>query len=414
LAPTVDQVYQNNDLINQCLQLVPYILLSERSLEILKKYDKANGTKNDVMQHVIERMQAIEITVDEKRSKYYSTDDTSYKSSDDTYILQISKELFGDCINTLNQPTVLNKAKLRLVISICHEFVHHKIHKYLLNDKWSKAKNEKIPPELVESGFYWEKNVIGGRVIKIDKSIYSFITNNSDKIDLEDDLCAFLLDKVNYDDENSDAYSRKEKQLLQSGVSIKRSRKKIERLCLDLNGTQKLKKTRSEPYKTYRLTPIHPIFAEITLENGTDDDIIYPDLPQNCGGLHPYLYKYNEDDGEMFSVDLPINENDWTCSGLRERRRATPYVLPDYVIIKPNESRTFTIDLLEITTDNEEENMKTTGHYYLEIEIGYNTNHAHDFYVGERTIEFNVEYDNGKNNDENTDAEQQEMPVLKP
>jgi len=413
LAPTVDQAYQNNDLIKQSLQLVPDILLSERSLEILKECDKANYTKNDIIEHIIERMQVIEITVDEKRLKYYSTDSTSYKSPDGTYILQINKELFEDCINALNQPTVLNKAKLRLVISICHEFVHHKIHKYLLNDKWSIERDEKTSPGLVESSFYWEDNVIGGRMIKTNKTIYSFMPNNGGKIKLEDDLCVFLLDKVNYDDENSDAYSRKEKQQLQSGVSIKRSRKKIERLYLDLNGVQKLKKTKSEPYKTYRLTPIHPIFAEITLENDTNHDIIYPDLPQNCGGLRAYLYKYHEDDGEMFSVDLPINENDWTCSGLRQRYRATPYVLPDYVIIKPNESKTFTIKLMEITTDNEEENMKITGHYYLEIEIGYYTTNPHGLYDGERTIEFNVEYDNGKNNDENTDAEQQEMPILK-
>jgi hypothetical protein len=93
----------------------------------------------------------------------------------------------------------------------------------------------------------------------------------------------------------------------------------------------------------------------------------------------------------MFSDDLPINENNWTCSGLRDLCRAIPYVLLGDVIIKPNESKTFTIDLLEITTDNEEENMKITGHYCLEIETGYNTNHAHDFYVGERTIEFNME-----------------------
>ncbi|CAF5086314.1 unnamed protein product, partial [Rotaria sp. Silwood1] len=104
LAPTVDQVYRNNDLINQSLQLVPYILLSERSLQILKKCDKANDTKNDIIQHIIERMQVIEITVDEKRLKYCSIDGISYKSSDDTYILQINKELFEDCINAFNQP----------------------------------------------------------------------------------------------------------------------------------------------------------------------------------------------------------------------------------------------------------------------------------------------------------------------
>ena len=57
--------------------------------------------------------------------------------------------------------------------------------------------------------------------------------------------------------------------------------------------------------------------------------------------------------------------------------------------------------------------MKITDHYYLEIEIDYNTNHGKDFYIGERTIEFNVECDEEKNNDENTDAERKEMPVLK-
>jgi hypothetical protein len=127
----------------------------------------------------------------------------------------------------------------------------------LLNDKWSKAKNEKPPPELVESGFYWEKHVIGGRLIKIHKTIYIFVMNNGKKIDLEDNLCAFLLAKVNYDDENSNTYSRKEKQQLQSGASIKRSKKKIEHLYLDLNGAQKLKEISSEPYKTYCLILIH-------------------------------------------------------------------------------------------------------------------------------------------------------------
>ncbi|CAF3732804.1 unnamed protein product [Rotaria sordida] len=38
--------------------------------------------------------------------------------------------------------------------------------------------------------------------------------------------------------------------------------------------------------------------------------IIYPDLPQNCGGLQVYLYKYNKADDEMFTVDMPVNEND--------------------------------------------------------------------------------------------------------
>lgn len=141
------------------------------------------------------------------------------------------------------------------IISICLEFMHPKTHKYLLDDRWSKAVDGKPLPELFEAahitntgsiltinrgkftligagnwsgkpainrqvssgfhymgGFSWEKCVIGDRLIKINKTNNSFLTNNNEKPNLEDYLCALLLDKINYDDENSDAYSRKEKQ----------------------------------------------------------------------------------------------------------------------------------------------------------------------------------------------------------
>ena len=48
-------------------------------------------------------------------------------------------------------------------------------------------------------------------------------------------------------------------------------------------------------YTRYRLTPNHPIFAEVTLVNEGADVITYPDLPQNCGSLQCYLYRFNED-----------------------------------------------------------------------------------------------------------------------
>jgi hypothetical protein len=157
-------------------------------------------------------MQQIEITVDENRSKYYSTDETSTKLSDGSYLLEINKELLDDCVNALEQPLVLNHAKLRLLVSICHEFVHHKMHKYLLNDKWGNQMDEATPPDIAASGFFWQDNVIGGRIIKTNKIIYSFLPKRQGKINLEEDLCLFLLDIQNYDDGNNSAYSRKEKQ----------------------------------------------------------------------------------------------------------------------------------------------------------------------------------------------------------
>jgi hypothetical protein len=408
LGPMVIQKYQNNESINKFLQLVPKLLLSERSLMILRECDQANDSKNDIKQHIIEGIKEVEITVDNTKSRYYPTDGT--------YILQINKELFEDCVNALDQPLVSNQAQFRFLISVCHEFVHHKLHKYLLNDKWGTTKDEITPPELRESGFYWEDEVVGGRIIKQDKNIYSFRPKGQATIKLDEDLCLFLLDKENYNNENINVYSRKEKQQQQqqlpSESSAKRPRRKIQHLYINLCGTEKIKKTKTESNKRYRLTPNNPLFAEITLVNDATGPIIYSDLPQNCGGLHSYLYKYNEDDGEMFTVDLPVNENDWTCSALRQRFRAIPFIIPDNVIINPHESKTFTIKLMEITTDNEEENLKT-GHYYLEIVMGYYIEETDSHYADERTIEFDVEYDNGKNNDENINDSQDDMPILK-
>jgi hypothetical protein len=49
------------------------------------------------------------------------------------------------------------------------------MHKYLLNDKWGKNRDEKTPPELFESGFYREDEVMGGRVIKKIEHSYILI-----------------------------------------------------------------------------------------------------------------------------------------------------------------------------------------------------------------------------------------------
>jgi hypothetical protein len=67
---------------------------------------------------------------------------------------------------------------------------------------------------------------------------------------------------------------------------------------------------------------------------------------------------------------------------------------------------------MEITTDNEGENQKT-GHYYLEVVMGYHIEETDTHYADERNIELDVEYDNDKNNDENTDATGDETPTLK-
>ncbi len=200
LAPTTSRIYENNELINQCLELVPDLLLSKRSINILKECDREQDTEHDIQQHISEIIQQIQITVDDKKEKYYSVDGTSIKLSDGTYLLQINQELFDDCINTVEQAS-LNKAKLRLIVSICHEFVHHKMHKFLLNDKWGKSKEEITPPEISESGFYWEDHVVGGRIVKIDKIIYSFKPKLQAKFLLDDELSMYLLDKANYNDE---------------------------------------------------------------------------------------------------------------------------------------------------------------------------------------------------------------------
>jgi len=96
----------------------------------------------------------------------------------------------------------------------------------------------------------------------------------------------FLLNKQNYDNENNSAYPRKEKQhqqQLQSKFFVKRPRRKIEHLYINLSGIQKIKKIKSELYARYGLTLNHPLFPEVTLINNVPGSIIYPDLSQNCG-----------------------------------------------------------------------------------------------------------------------------------
>jgi len=252
-------------------------------------------------------------------------------------------------------------------------------------------------------------------VVKQDKVIYSFLVHNDRRIGLDNDLCQFLLNEVNYDDKNLDAYSRKEKLQQQKDLQVGsgRPRRKITRLSIDLSGTQKLKKTRSESYKRFRLTPKHGLIAEVTLGNEADEAIVYPDLPQNSGALHAFLYRYNDDNSQLSSVALPINNNDWTCSGLRKRLRAIPLTIPTPVIINTYESKRFDIKLFEITTDNEQENMNYTGRYRLEIQMGFYLKRSNMNYLGEQTVTFEIEYDNGTDNDENVDADQMESPTLK-
>lgn len=115
----------------------------------------------------------------------------------------------------------------------------------------------------------------------------------------------------------------------------------------------------------------------------------------------------------MFTVDLPVNENDWTCRGLRECFRRIPSILPENVIIKPNESKDFKVKLMEITTENEEENNKMNGHYYLKITMGFYIKETDTHYSGGKAMEFDVEYDTGIHGDENIDATEDERPILK-
>ncbi|CAF4676005.1 unnamed protein product [Rotaria sp. Silwood2] len=89
-----------------------------------------------------------------------------------------------------------------------------------------------------------------------------------------------------------------------------------------------------------------------TDKNNAIASIIYPDVPQNCGDLRANLYKYDEDAGDKFTVNEHENETDWICTGLRNRLRATSFDVPNYVIIKANASKTFTIKLMEITIVN--------------------------------------------------------------
>ncbi len=107
----------------------------------------------------------------------------------------------------------------------------------------------------------------------------------------------------------------------------------------------------------------------------------------------------------LSSVALPINNNDWTCSGLRKRLRAIPLTIPNPVITNTNESKRFDIKLFEITTDNEQENMNYTGRYRLEIQMGFYLKRSNIRYVREQHVTFEIEYDNGTNNDENLYAD---------
>lgn len=284
---------EKNELINEYLQLVPHFLLSKRSLFVLKECDKADDSREEIVQHIFERIQAIEITVFQNKSKCYSTDDVSGKSSNDTDLLQINEELFEYCLNVHLDPLMANKAKLRFIVTICRKLVHHTAHKYLLNDKWRREEDETTPPELEKSGFSWENQVIGGRIVKMDKSTYSFLPNGLSRINLGEDICLILLDTNNYDDENHDAYSRKEKEnnKHKHNFLLKKTRKNIERLNITIGGAQKIQKTKTEAWPRFRLTANDPLFAEITLINDSTGGIIYSDFPQNCASLRTYLYK---------------------------------------------------------------------------------------------------------------------------
>jgi len=53
---------------------------------VLNDCDKADDSKNDYIQHVVQRIQQFEITVDENKIQYYSTDGTCTKLPDCTCI----------------------------------------------------------------------------------------------------------------------------------------------------------------------------------------------------------------------------------------------------------------------------------------------------------------------------------------
>jgi hypothetical protein len=52
---------------------VPNILLSKRSLYILHACDHKEDTTQGVMEHILDRIKQIEITIDETKSKYFCT-----------------------------------------------------------------------------------------------------------------------------------------------------------------------------------------------------------------------------------------------------------------------------------------------------------------------------------------------------
>ena len=106
----------------------------------------------------------------------------------------------------------------------------------------------------------------------------------------------------------------------------------------------------------------------------------------------------------MFTIDLPLNENNWTCTGSTECFRRTPSILPENIIIKPNESKDFEVKLMEITTENKEANNKINGHYYFKIAMGFYIKKTDTHYSGEKAMEFDVDYDNEIHGDENIDA----------
>ena len=86
----------------------------------------------------------------------------------------------------------------------------------------------------------------------------------------------------------------------------------------------------------------------------------------------------------MFTIDLPLNENNWTCTGSTECFRRTPSILPENIIIKPNESKDFEVKLMEITTENKEANNKINGHYYFKIAMGFYIKKTDTHYSGEK------------------------------